>query len=136
MTNVLPVEEIQKELERGEKALRSAVILFQNDLLEDAISRAYYAVLHSAKAALLVEKVNADSHSAVRRLFGKHMVQGGKIDRRYGKILSEEQDDRYRADYDVIFAPERGLVESRIQGAEDFLQTIKSYIKNKGVVLS
>ncbi len=34
----------------------------------DAISRAYYASLHAAKAALQVHGVGADSHAAVKRL--------------------------------------------------------------------
>lgn len=63
-------EEIKKEFERAEKSLKSAQVLLKDNLLEDAISRAYYAILHAAKAALLVESINVESHRAVRRLFG------------------------------------------------------------------
>jgi uncharacterized protein (UPF0332 family) len=42
----------QKELTRAGKALLAAKTLLENQLYEDCVSRAYYAVLHAAKAAL------------------------------------------------------------------------------------
>ena len=45
---------VRAEMDRAEKALWAARLLCEAGLLEDAISRSYYAVLHAAKAALLV----------------------------------------------------------------------------------
>jgi uncharacterized protein (UPF0332 family) len=53
---------VRKEIERGEKALKAAQLLSENGLYEDAVSRAYYAVLHFAKAALLSQGVRTSSH--------------------------------------------------------------------------
>lgn len=128
-------EEVWKEVERGEKSLRAAKVLFKEGLLEDALSRAYYAVLHGARAALVFNNISVGSHGAVRRFFGEHLVRTGKLDRRFGKILSEEQDERYRADYEVIFSPKKELVKGRIDDAEDFLTAIKDYLKGEGVDL-
>jgi uncharacterized protein (UPF0332 family) len=83
-------EEIKKEIERGKKSLRAAKKLFDEELFEDAISRAYYAILHAAKAVLLRENVKVDSHEAVKRLFGMHLIKTGKIKSKYSKILREE----------------------------------------------
>lgn len=68
MTASLPVEEIKKEYHRAEKSLQSARLLLRDSLLEDALSRAYYAILHATRAVLLAEGVNVTSHRAVRRL--------------------------------------------------------------------
>ncbi len=46
---------IQEELERAKEALKSADILFENDLVKDAMSRLYYFVLHYIKALLLTK---------------------------------------------------------------------------------
>jgi hypothetical protein len=135
MTADFSEEEIKKEFERAEKSLRSAQILLKDNLLEDAISRAYYAILHAAKAALLVESINIESHRAVRRLFGQHLIQTGKIDVKYSIILAEEQDDRFLADYDVIFSPEKERCQKRVEDAESFLSAIKEYIKKQGITL-
>ena len=114
-------EEIRKEISRSQKSLKSAKRLFEEGFFEDAISRSYYAVLHAAKAVLLSESVVVSSHEAVKRLFGMHLIKTGKIEPKYSKILSEEQDERYLADYDVAFSPEQERVEKRINDAEDFL---------------
>ncbi|MBI5750060.1 MAG: HEPN domain-containing protein [Nitrospinae bacterium] len=126
-------EEIKKEISRGQKSLKSAKKLFEEGLLEDAISRSYYAVLHAAKAVLLSENVTVSSHEAVKRLFGMHLIKIGKIELKYSKILSEEQDERYLADYDVAFSPEPDRVEERIKAAEDFCDAMIGYLKKSGI---
>ncbi|TVM03083.1 MAG: hypothetical protein CV087_06875 [Candidatus Brocadia sp. WS118] len=126
-------EEIRREIERSKKALVAAQKLFEEGLFEDAISRSYYSVLHAAKAVLLGEQVIVDSHEAVKRLFGMHLVKTGKIDAKFSKILREEQDERFLADYDVSFSPEPERVEKRIKDAECFLQGMSSYLKQKGI---
>lgn len=50
-------QKAQKELTRARKALLAAQTLLENQLYEDCVSRAYYAVLHAAKAALATEGV-------------------------------------------------------------------------------
>jgi uncharacterized protein (UPF0332 family) len=123
------IEEIKKEISRADKSLNSAKILAENNYLEDAISRCYYGILHAAKAALLVEDVSISSHKAVRRLFGQHIIKTGKLNSKYGKILASIQDDRLRADYDVIYLAEEEDVEESLKIAEDFLNTIKDFLK-------
>ena len=113
---------------RAEKSLKAANVLFQDSLFEDALSRSYYVILHAARAILLAEGIRVKSHKAVRRLFGQHIIKTGKLDSRYAAILAEEQDDRYLADYDVIFIPEKERVEQRITDADKFLKTIKKFL--------
>ena len=50
-------QQVQAEWRRAQKALQAAELLQQHGLVEDAISRAYYAIMHAAKAALLVHTV-------------------------------------------------------------------------------
>ena len=71
-------EEIRLEIERSKKALDAAKKLFEEELLQDAISRSYYSVLHATKAVLLGECIMVDSHEAVKRLFGMYLVKTGK----------------------------------------------------------
>ncbi|MBS1258303.1 MAG: hypothetical protein MAG551_01360 [Candidatus Scalindua arabica] len=126
-------EEIRLEIERSKKALDAAKKLFEEELLEDAISRSYYSVLHAAKAVLLGEHIMVDSHEAVKRLFGMHIVKTGKMDTKFSKILREAQDDRFLADYDVSFSPEVERIEKRIKDAEYFLDAMSSYLKQKDI---
>jgi len=119
----------QKELNRAGKALLAAKTLLENQLYEDCVSRAYYAVLHAAKAALVTTGVEPESHSAVRRLFGLHLVKTGKIEKDFVRILTAEQEDREIGDYDIHIEIEQDTALKRVRDAERFLQRITQYLE-------
>jgi uncharacterized protein (UPF0332 family) len=125
------LEEVRAELLRAERSLQAAQSLFAQDFLEDSLSRAYYAILHAARAALLAEGLEVSSHRSVRRLFGLHLIKSNKLDVRLAKILAEEQDDRFLADYDAWFHPERERVEKRVTEAAEFLAAIKGFLQQR-----
>ncbi|GFP28199.1 HEPN domain-containing protein [Candidatus Hakubella thermalkaliphila] len=129
-------EEIEKEIQRSTKSIGAAERLFEEGFLEDAISRSYYAILYAAKAVLLFENIRVDSHEAVKRLFGLHLIKTSKIDSKYSRILREQQDDRYLADYDVAFCPESERVQKRIEDAKDFLEAMLKYLQERGIDFS
>ena len=131
MTEPSRAEEVQAELLRADKSFQAAQSLLEDDFLEDSLSRAYYAILHAARAVLLAAGVTVSSHRSVRRLFGFHLIKPGKLAVRFAKILAEEQDDRFLGDYDAWFHPERERVEKRVSEAGEFLAVIKTYIGNQ-----
>lgn len=121
--------EISLALKRAETALLAAEILFDRSLCEDALSRTYYAVLHAAKAALLAVHVEATSHEAVRRLFGLHLVQPGRVEKEFSHILREEFDDRCLADYTVDFSASPEQVRERLTDAKRFIEEMKAQVR-------
>lgn len=125
-----PREEIENELRRAEKSLHAAQLLLKEQLLEDCLSRTYYAILHAARAALLAHGVSVASHRAVRRLFGQHLIKSGKLAAHLAQILAEEQDDRMLADYDVLFDPELDRAQQRVADAETFLTAINVFLNS------
>ena len=98
------------EWQRAWQALRAAEVLVREGLFADAVSRAYYATLHAAKAALFIHDVSAESHAAVRRMFGLHLIRSGEIESLWSSNLGESLDDRLAADYDASasFSSDRG----------------------------
>jgi len=64
-----------KELARAKKALLAAKTLMGKRLFEDCVSRAYYAVLHAAKAALFLGGVEADTHRQCAELTPERDVE-------------------------------------------------------------
>lgn len=118
------------EFEKAVKTLEAAKILSNSGFYEDSLSRCYYSVLHSAKAALLKVGIKANTHEAVKRLFGKEFVEKGIIGKEFAIIFREEQDDRLLADYDITFSAEKSQVEKRIEESERFLNRIKSLLEN------
>lgn len=132
MTEPSRAEEVYAELLRAEKSLDAARTLLKENFLEDALSRAYYSILHAARAVLLAEGVSVSSHRAVRRLFGSHLIKPGKLPVRLAKILAEEQDDRFLADYNAWFHAERERAEKRVSEAAEFLTAIDLFLKSQG----
>lgn len=121
--------QIQAEWNRALKAYGAAKTLLEAGFYEDAVSRAYYAVLHAAKAALLSRDVAAESHAAVRRLFGREFVQSGTLEKEWAIILAQAQDERSLADYDVelTFSPE--VTEERVRDTHRFLERVRMVLK-------
>ena len=132
MTESSRPEEVQAELRRADKSLAAARSLLNDGFLEDALSRAYYSILHAARAVLLAEGVSVSSHRTVRRLFGSHLIKPGKLAVRLAKILAEEQDDRFLADYDAWFHAERERAEKRVSEAAEFLAAFKLFLRSEG----
>jgi len=115
----------QKELNRANKSLLAAKTLLENQLYEDCVSRSYYAVLHAAKAALTAEGIETESHTAVRKMFGLHLVKTGKIETDFARILTAQQEDREIGDYDIYIEIEQDTACKRVRDAEKFLQRIE-----------
>lgn len=119
----------EKEMIRAEKSLEAAKMLFDNQLYEDAVSRAYYSVFHAAKAALAKVGVEPDSHRAVRTMFSLHLIKPGKIEKELAAILTAEYEDRELGDYDIDVDIESERADKRVQDAEAFIARIKQFLK-------
>ena len=127
--------QIQAEWKRAQKAFHAVDLLQQHGLAEDAISRAYYATMHAAKAALLVHNVIAESHAAVRRLFGQVLVVAAGVEREWAQILARGHDQREAAEYNVEFVVEADAAARVVPDARRFVERMAAYVISKGIVL-
>lgn len=125
--------QIRAEWRRASQSLGAAEALLEAGFHEDAVSRAYYAVLHAAKAALLARDVGAESHAAVRRLFGKELVQKGLLEKEWALILAQEYDERALADYDAEYSFSREVTRQRVEEAHCFVERIRSFLRAQDV---
>ena len=96
---------------------------------EDAVSRACYAGLHAAKAALFVHDVAVASHASYVRLA---LVRTGEIEREWARCLAGGSDDRLAADYNVHtrFTCDETRYECR--QAREFVKRIERYLLDNG----
>ena len=119
------------ERRRARQSLRAAEILTRERCYADTVARTYYAVLHAAKAALEVHDVAVDSHAAVRRLFGLHMIRTAEIEPEWAKHLGQSLDERLAADYnpEVSFSEEDARDECR--QTRRFIRRIRQYLLSK-----
>ncbi len=93
-----------------------------------AVSRAYYACYHAARACL--ERLNVaitsrNPHDAVRRLFGSRLVLPGVFPGWMGRTLNRLYDWRLQADYEAKALITGDMADLAVARAEDFLQEVK-----------
>jgi uncharacterized protein (UPF0332 family)/predicted nucleotidyltransferase len=128
-------EHVLAELERAERSLRAARLLHADELHEDVVSRSYYAVMHAATAALLVHDTVPESHSAVRRLFGQVLARPGLIEKQWEDVLKTEQDERFRADYQLdVWEAEAS--SKLVEQAGAFVERIREYLRKADILES
>ena len=121
------------EWTRARQSLHAVELLTRDDCYADAISRAYYAILHAAKAALCVHDVAAESHAAVRRMFGLHLIRSREIEPEWSAYLIESLDDRLAADYDAEASFSREDARQECRRARQFVGRIRRYLLKKGL---
>ena len=98
-------------------------------MFSEAISEAYYAMFHAAKALLALRGIHPKTHAGVVSQFGLQFVTEGLIEELYAKSLAKAEAKREKADYDIYFEPSEEEAEDIVEDAEKFLVRIKEAIK-------
>lgn len=119
-------------VERAHQAVRDARILLEADSPQGAISRAYYAMFHAARAALRAidpELERAKTHATVLRRFSRHVVVEHAQAAELGRQLRKAFELRQSADYD---GPDvsKAQAQMAVESAEQFLGELIEFIGN------
>lgn len=120
---------VKPSLLRAEKALRSAKLLLEHGELEDAASRAYYAMFHATRAILFSKGVRARTHKGTISLFGERIVKKGVLDEKYADALRKAFDLRQKSDYELYAELDEELVRKTVNNAEKFIGKVKELLK-------
>ena len=124
-------EYIRQELKKADQALKAAQNLLADGLYDDAVSRAYYAVFHSARAALKVKGIETVSHKGLISQFALHLVKSGEVEEEYGDILRQIKEDRETGDYEPLVTFGSDEAAQLVGGAERFLAKMREWIEKR-----
>ena len=117
------------EWRRAQSALGASESCRRDEYYADAISRAYYAVLHAAKAVLAGYGFGApNTHDGVSNRFGLHIARTGLIERHLASEIGRLYDLRNRADYVVDAEFSEADAQDAIARAEAFLNRIHALL--------
>ncbi len=134
MTDINIKENIISELERSDKALEPADLLFENGFLSDAISMLYYFLAHSIRTLLLTKGFEPKSHEGVLRVFGLHFIKEGIFGARSSHIFAKLMKYREEADYNPGYSfTKEDFIEFRKE-AKDLSDKIKGYLKERSYI--
>lgn len=132
MTGEHRKQNLAVELERGEGSLRSAEILLREGQFPDAVSRAYYAAFHYARALLLTVGEEPVTHAGVERLLHRDLVRGGALDPDVARLFGRLQKNRLDADYtsEVVFTELAAREE--VAAAKRFIEAASEHLARGG----
>ena len=91
------------EIRAARDALRACDSLLSLGLYRDAMSRAYYAAFHAARALLLLEGLEARTHSGVLRMVAERLVRAGLLEPKVNVLLAKLQGIRHESDFGCAF---------------------------------
>lgn len=110
---------IADELAKAEREMAAGELLCATSP-DIAVTRAYYAAFHVARALLLSEDQQPRTHAGVIHLVHQHFVRTGRLDPELAHDLTGLEADRVKADYDAAVVFTESMARRALQHAARF----------------
>lgn len=118
-------DNFESYIRKAEERLQAAELLFEKGYYDDSVSRAYYCIYNSAKAALSTKDKDATTHKGLITLFGQEFVKKGVIGREIGTAFSYVEEEREEADYDPLIDTSKEEAARVLEKAKSFLSAVR-----------
>jgi len=109
----------------------SAQVLFETGKYSQSTNRSYYSIFHATRAILALDKFDSKKHSGVIAFFISNYVRLGKIDEKYGKIITNAEKIRIAGDYNDFYIADKETAEKQINNAKDFIEMAEGIIEKR-----
>lgn len=90
---------ITARLAKAEEALDLAKIAIEKGYWNSAAGRLYYTCFYLITALFEKNNIKTHTHTGVKTVFGLQFIKGGKVDAKWGKLLTNLFDARQEGDY-------------------------------------
>ncbi len=133
MTAPALIAAVTGEVRHGQSALAAATALRDLGMLNDALSRLYYAAFHHATALLLTEGVEPRRHRAMPGLLLTHFASSG-FDATDAARLGRLSTYRDMADYERAFDATTELVDAAFVDALAFIAKATACLRDRSML--
>jgi uncharacterized protein (UPF0332 family) len=124
------LRETEVLLERAKETLEAARLLLERGFYEDSVSRSYYAMLYSVRAALVTKRIHAKTHRGTMKKFGELFVKTGEFPLEVWRVFGSAMELREEADYSA--GTEMTITERKAQevleAAAEFIREIEKAV--------
>lgn len=133
------MEELAKNLaksrfEKAKTCLASAEILMTINDYNGVVNRTYYAVFHSMRSILALERKDFEKHSAVISYFRKTYIKTHEIPVIASDIIGNAFNMRNDSDYKDFYDITEEEADEQLQDAKDFLNMVSEYLHRFDIV--
>ena len=115
-------EEVLLHIQRAEDCIKDAELLLSADRNFAAVGRGYYAMFHSATAALLHKGIKRHSHQGIISSFGREFIKTGQVESKFHKHLTEAFDLRQESDYQPTADITQEQANKVVERAKEFIE--------------
>ena len=112
-------------LTKSDETLEDARFCCSQGRWNATANRLYYALFHAITALFVSDGIPVASHNGMKVRFGKEYVLTGLATDEEGKLLSQMETMRERADYDATFMATKAIIDERFESVERMIQHIK-----------
>ena len=123
---------IALEVKHARQDLQDACLLRDAQSHGSAVSKAYYSMFHYARALILLDGLEARSHSGVIHLVNLHFVKAGRFSPEVARWLSQYEMLRENADYDSAAVFTESISEDAITAASDYGEAVCNALRAAG----
>lgn len=120
---------IAHRLERAKQTAVEARFNLDNNFLNLAENRIYYAMFYAVSALALKCDFITSKHSQLKGWFNKEFIATQKIDPLYYKIYNRAFERRQEGDYDDFASFDKEEVEEDIKNMNLFLEMLFSFME-------
>jgi uncharacterized protein (UPF0332 family) len=126
-------QQIAAEWRRAVPAQAAAEALLDARLPEDAVSRAYNAVLHAARSVLFAHETVPRTHKGVRRLFGSQLVDTGEIEPEWPRSSRIYRTDGRTLTTTQVCRSNQNRARELVNQSKRFIERMSAYLTSKGI---
>jgi len=123
--------EVEDLLAAADEALEAARFLVRQRFYPDAVSRAYYAMLYAARAALASRGLAAKTHGGALHRLRETFVGPGLLPSDLTTVFGRALELRALADYSTSLRPGKDDAETVLRDAERFVHAIRGLLSGK-----
>ena len=128
---VWSMREEDKLIEKAENTLEDAKKAFDVDMMVSTVqNRIYYSIFYAAQAGLISRGIDAGSHQGVKIKIGEELIKNDLLDKKWGRLFSQQQTYREQADYQVDVDIEESDLKSYLDEAHSFIQEMKEIVSD------
>lgn len=119
---------VADEISRAEEELRAAETLVAAGLARIAVTRAYFAAFHMARALLFSVDLAPKTHEGAIHLLNQHFVRAGRLSIADARALARLQKYRGEADYGESFLIDDAAAREDLESARTFCARVRALI--------
>ena len=119
---------VNLEYEKGKSFLEQAEKIVELGYWDMVANRLYYAVFHAVSALLIKNGHKVGTHKGVVLLFGQHYIKTGIFSPVEGRLYSQLQTMREKADYVCTFQNSQEEITPMLEPARKMIEKIGSII--------